>query len=150
MSITTGRRVGDIAAFLGGFIAGEGYLRADARGFACTVAVGSSDAAMCELLRDFLGVGRIRRYDRRRAHYDDEVVWVVRSVRDLVEAVVPFLDDHLPPSYKREQYREWRADLLAHWDEQARRRRPCTVAGCEQPHRARGLCRRHYYAVYGR
>ena len=63
---------------------------------------------------------------------------------------MPFLDEHLPPSYKREQYLVWRAELMAYWDERARRRRTCTVDGCDQTRRARGLCRRHYYATYGR
>lgn len=150
MPTTTRRRGGDLAAFLGGFFAGEGYLRAGEHGFDCTVALGASDAGMCELLRDFLGVGRVRRYARRKAHYDDEAIWVVRSLPELVEVIVPFLDEHLPPSYKREQYLVWRAELMAYWDERARRRRPCTAAGCDEPRRARGLCRRHYYAAYGR
>lgn len=150
MPTTTERRAGDVADFLGGFFAGEGSLGADDRNFHCTVALGSTDAGMCELLRDFLGVGRVRRYERRCEHYDDEVVWTVRSPRELVEVVVPFLDDHLPLSYKREQYLAWRAQLMAYWHERARRPRQCTVEGCDAPRRARGLCRHHYYAAYGR
>ena len=150
MPATTARQAGDLAEFLGGFIAGEGYFRAGASTFDCTVALGARDADMCELLRAFVGVGRVRHYPRRREHYDDEVVWTVRSLRDLVEVVVPFLDEHLPASHKREQYLAWREELLAYWQERARRRRPCTVEGCDEPRRARGLCRRHYYAVHRR
>ncbi|HEX6418943.1 MAG TPA: hypothetical protein VFZ77_10620 [Acidimicrobiales bacterium] len=47
-------------------------------------------------------------------------------------------------------YLAWRAELLAYWSTRARRSRPCTVEGCDRPRRARGLCRRHYYAAYGR
>lgn len=150
MPTTTRPQAGDIAAFLGGFIAGEGYLRSGSGQTACVVALGATDAGMCELLHEFMGVGRVRRYARRAPHYDDEVVWVVRSLRDLVEVVVPFLDEHLPPSYKRVQCEAWRAELLTYWHEQAKRRRRCTVDGCERPQRAKGLCRAHYYAAYGR
>lgn len=144
------RQVGDLADFFGGFIAGEGYLRAGVTSFDCTVALGGRDAAMCHELHAFLGVGHVRRYPRRRDGYDDEVVWTVRSLRQLVQVVVPFLDEHLPASHKREQYLAWRTALLAYWDGRARRRRPCTVEGCNEPRRARGLCRRHYYAAHGR
>ena len=100
-------------------------------------------------MRDGLGVGRLVWSPRRQPHYDDEVTFVVRRLRDLVEVVVPFMDEHLPASYKREQYLSWRAALLDHWEHGARRPRSCTQPGCDEPRRARGLCRRHYYAVYG-
>lgn len=105
---------------------------------------------MCWLLRELLGVGRVHHYERRKPHYDDEVVWVVRSMPDLAHVVVPFLDEHQPASYKRQQYEAWRTGLLDYWEHQAKRRRPCTVEGCEQPRRAKGLCRRHYYERYRR
>jgi len=147
---TTARQVGDLAAFLGGFIAGEGYFGRYRRTFRCSVALGATDASMCSLLHEFLQVGRVRRYPRRRDHYDDEIVWVVSSLLELVHVVVPFLDEHLPASYKRDQYLSWRAQLMKYWHTRARRRGTCTVEGCERPHRARGLCRAHYYAAYGR
>jgi hypothetical protein len=59
------------------------------------------------------------------------------------------MDEHLPDSHKRTQYLVWRAQLLDYWEHRARRRRPCTVAGCEQPQRAKGVCRHHYYERYG-
>lgn len=62
----------------------------------------------------FLGVGRVRTYPRRKAHYDDEVVYAVRAFRDLVNVVVPFLDEHLPTSHKRMRYEAWRTELLAY------------------------------------
>jgi hypothetical protein len=125
-------------------------LWAGERDFRCAVALGASDAAMCHLLREFLGVGRIHRYPRRQPHYDDEIVWVVRSLRELVDVVVPFLDEHLPSSHKREQYAPWRAQLIAYWETSARRRRTCTIDGCDSAMRAKGLCRAHYYVAYGR
>lgn len=103
----------DLADALAGFIAAEGtFVRSSGR-FRFSVAVGASDAGMCELLHEFLGVGHVRRYPRRKAHYDDEVVFSVGARDDLVEVVVPFLDAHLRPSYKREQYEAWRAELLS-------------------------------------
>lgn len=70
--------------------------------------------------------------------------------RALVHVVVPFMDHHLPPSHKREQYVTWRALLLEYWDYGARRVRPCTHHGCEAPRRCKGLCRHHYYLGFGR
>jgi hypothetical protein len=55
---------------------------------------------------------------------------------------VPFMDVHLPPSYKREQYLEWRVRLLHFWEHRYRRW-PCRVDGCTQPARAFGLCTEH-------
>jgi hypothetical protein len=147
---TTARQAGELAAFLGGFIAGEGYFGRSGRTFTCSVALGAADSGACELIHDFLQVGRVHRYPRRRDHFDDEVVWVVRSLPNLVDVVVPFLDEHLPASYKRQQFLAWRAELMEYWHTRARRRRRCTIDGCERPHRARGLCRGHYYAAYGR
>jgi hypothetical protein len=87
------------------------------------VALGAVDRTSAELLRSFLGVGRIRTYPRRKPHYDDEVVFAVRAFGDLVEVIVPFMDAHLPPSHKREQYRAWKMELLAYDATRAGRRR---------------------------
>jgi hypothetical protein len=118
--------------------------------FAFAVSLGATDESMCDALRTFLGVGRVRTYPRCKKHYDDEVVFVVRRVRDLIEVVAPFLDEHLRPSFKRRQYDVWRTALVLHWETTARRVRGCSHEGCDEPRRARGLCRRHYYATYGR
>jgi hypothetical protein len=60
------------------------------------------------------------------------------------------MDAHLPVSYKRRQYEAWRVDLLEYWTHRFRRIKPCTIDGCDTPQRAKGLCRAHYYAAYGR
>ena len=60
------------------------------------------------------------------------------------------MDEHLPPCHKRAQYDAWRAELIDYWDNRARRRRLCSIEGCDRPRRAKGLCRQHYYAGYGR
>lgn len=104
---------------------------------------------MCQAFQDFLGVGHVYWYPRRKPHYDDEAIFQVRKRSDLVEVVVPFMDAHLPQSYKRLQYLQWRALLLEDWERRVRRPRvrsqPCTIDGCPNLQRARGLCRHHYY-----
>ena len=115
------RPVTELADYLAGFVAGEGsFVRSGRRSFCFQVGLGEADAGMCEALRDTLGVGRLVRSARRRPHYDDEVTFVVRRLRDLVEVIVPFMDEHLPPSHKREQYLVWREALLDYWEHDAR------------------------------
>jgi hypothetical protein len=105
-----------LAAFVAGFVAAEGCCTSAptsrGRRFAFRVALASVDAEVCHLLHAFFGVGSVRTYARRRPHHDDECVFAVQGRRDLVEVVVPFLDAHLPPSHKRDQYEAWRAALL--------------------------------------
>jgi hypothetical protein len=141
------------AGFVAGFVAAEGsFIRTHAGTrprFGFAVALGATDAAACELLQEFFGVGHVRWYARRKEHYDDEVQFTVGALVDLVNVVVPFMDVHLPPCHKRTQYEKWRRDLLEYWDIRARRRRPCTVEGCDTLSRAKGLCRHHYYKAHG-
>lgn len=141
----------ETACFLGGFVAAEGcFTRAkDSGRFVFSVSLGAVDTTTSALLAEFLGAGYLTRSTRRRSHYDDEVSFQVRRLADLVGVVVPFMDAHLPASYKRVQYERWRSDLLEYWEHGARRRRPCGVDGCEEPRRAHGLCRRHLYQARG-
>jgi hypothetical protein len=152
VSTTTARPATEVARFIAGFTAAEGCFHArPAEGwFGFTIALGAKDEETIALFDAFFGCGRTTWRRRRRSHYDDEVTFVVRRLRDLVEVIVPFMDEHLPPSYKRDQYEVWRAALLDYWEHSARRRRPCTVAGCAVVQRARGLCRHHYYEEFGR
>lgn len=135
---------------MAGFVAAEGCFLATDGGtrFALAIGLGAADSDTCELLRGVVGVGRVTTSPRRQAHFDDEVTWKVQSLADLVDVVVPFMDEHLAPSYKRVQYEAWRARLLGYWSHEAKRVRPCTAEGCDLPRRAKGLCRRHYYAAY--
>jgi hypothetical protein len=141
----------DLAPFLAGFVAAEGTFTrvGDPPTFTFAVVLGGVDAGLCQTLRDFLGVGRVHRFARRKPDYDDEVCFQVRALRELVNVIVPFMDEHLPPCYKRVQYEAWRGKLLEYWEDGARRPRTCTVEGCDERRRAKGLCRRHYYAAYG-
>jgi hypothetical protein len=110
---------GAFAAFVGGFVAAEGTFFVTRRTerlkvFTFAVGLGATDAETCELLHTFFGCGSIVRSARRQAHYDDEVRFQVRRRADLVTRVVPFMDEHLPPSYKRTQYAVWRSELIAY------------------------------------
>jgi hypothetical protein len=144
-------RATETAPFLAGFVAAEGTFSFVApRWFCFAVTLGAADADSCRLLHQFLCVGSLHTYGRRRPHYDDEIRFQVRRLGDLVEVVVPFMDEHLPPSHKRDQYLVWRSHLLDYWEHRARRRRPCRVEGCTELTRAKGLCRRHYFAEFRR
>lgn len=141
----------ELAPYFGGFIAAEGSFvrtKGGAR-FAFAVGLGARDAASCELLHTCFGVGHIHRSPRRLPHQDDAICFTIGALPDLVHVVVPFMDEHLPPSYKRQQYLVWRAELLEYWEHRAKRVRPCTIEGCARPRRAKGLCRSHYYTAFG-
>lgn len=140
----------EVAAFLGGFVAAEGTFVQTGERFRFAVALGAHDLRTCELLRDFLGVGTVRVYARRAVQNDDEAIFAVQAIDDLVDVVVPFLDEHLPPSFKREQFRSWRSCLLDRAARMRRGRTPCSVDGCDDPVRASGYCRAHLYRCLGR
>ena len=141
----------DVAAFVAGFVAAEGcfVMYGNPPTFTFAVGLGAADDDLCVELLRFFGVGYVTRSPRRKPHYDDEVAFAVRALADLVNVVVPFMDQHLAPSYKREQYKAWRARVLDYWSHGAKRVRPCKEEGCDRPRRAKGLCRQHYYAAYG-
>jgi hypothetical protein len=148
------RPAGDLTAWLSGFVAAEGCFTGattprGARRFSLAVGLGAKDGETCWVLLSILGVGHVYRYPRRQPHHDDETRYSVTALPDLVEVIVPFMDEHLPPSYKREQYLAWRTDLLEYWETKARRPKPCIVEGCSEPRRAKCLCRHHYYEQYG-
>lgn len=136
---------------IAGFVVGEGcFTRTGTRSFTFKVGLGRIDRGMCETMQEFFGCGFIVDSPRRKPHYDDESAYVVRAFPDLTGVIVPFMDAHLPPSYKRSQYERWRDDLLGYWETRAKRVRRCTVDGCDQPRRAKDLCRRHYYVAFGK
>jgi len=147
---TTLPRATDVAAFVGAFVAAEGSftISGEPSSFTFAVGLGALDRGMCQLVQELLGVGHITRFARRKPHYDDEAAIVVRALPELIDVVVPFMDEHLPQSYKRVQYEAWRAALLEYWEHHAKRVRPCTIEGCGRPRRAKELCRSHYYDAY--
>jgi hypothetical protein len=141
----------DLAQFVGGFVAAEGtFIRSgQPPRFRFAVALGTTDAETCHMLAAFFGVGSLTEWPRRKAHYQDEISFIIQSLRDHLAVTIPFMDEHLPESHKRVQYLAWRAKLLDYWEHEAKRVRPCTVEGCESPRRAHGVCRQHLYARHG-
>jgi hypothetical protein len=151
-AITTVQRDTEaVAAFLAGFVAAEGCFSRSGNGrrFTFEVGLGRADRGMCEQFHAWLRVGHIYDGRRRMPHHDDSSTFMVQSLRELVGVIVPFMDAHLPPSYKQEQYGQWREQLLYYWEHHARRVRRCSVEGCAAPQRAHGLCRAHLYIQYG-
>lgn len=138
-----------LPSFVGGFVAAEGTFIHDGRRFTFAIGLGARDRCACELLRSFFGCGTVTESPRRRPHYDDEVTFAIRSLPDHIGVTIPFMDEHLPVSYKRVQYLAWREALVDYWEHGARRVRECSVAGCLEPRRAHGLCRRHLYLERG-
>ena len=132
-----------MAGFIGGFVAAEGsFVRVgEPPTFRFSVGLGAVDTISCHQLHDFLGCGRVHCSPRRKPHYDDEVIFVISAMGDHLAATIPFMDAHLPSSYKRQQYLRWRDEVLDYWQHRARRRHPCTIEGCELPVKADGLCR---------
>jgi hypothetical protein len=141
----------DAADFIGGFVAGEGTFVCSGTPprFTFAVGLGATDTATCLRLRSYFACGNVFSYARRKPHYDDECTFSIQSIRDHLRVTIPFMDAHLPVSYKREQYRAWRDRLIEYWEHDAKRVRPCTVDGCDEPRRAHGLCRHHLYAARG-
>lgn len=140
----------EVASFIAGFVAAEGTFTqtgSNAKVFRFAVALGATDAASCFELQAFLGVGHVSFSPRRKPHHDDNVMYAVQAQQELLEVIVPFIDAHLPESYKRRQYLAWRVDLLGYLEHRARRRRTCTVDGCAVPARAHGLCRHHLWEL---
>lgn len=125
----------------GGFCSRRGNLHADRLPpkFTFCVALGASDSESCVRLHEFFGVGSIHFSPRRKPHFDNGVQFSVRAFPDLMNLIVPFMDEHLPPSYKRTQYLHWGKALLDYWEHRAKRPRPCTIPGCETTRRAHGF-----------
>jgi hypothetical protein len=140
-----------LASFIGGFVAAEGtFVQTGPRPrFRFAVALGAIDNATCWTLRAYFGCGSVVGSPHRKPHYDDECAFIIQGIRDHLRVTIPFMDEHLPASYKREQYLAWRDRLLEHWEHDAKRVRPCAAAGCDEPRRAHGLCRHHLYVARG-
>lgn len=142
--------VTELADAIGGFVAAEGcFVSSSERGlpsFAFVVALGARDASACNLLQAYFGCGTVHAYARRAPTFDDEVRFQVRRFADLRNVIVPFMDEHLPPSRKRDQFDAWRHELLADATRRSTPPRVCRVEGCGRPHRAKGLCSTHYRA----
>jgi hypothetical protein len=113
--------VTDVAAFIGGFVAAEGSFVLSGRRFTFSVGLGAKDSSTCVSLEAFFQCGSVTYSPRRKPHYDDECTFAIRSIHDHLWVTVPFMDEHLPASYKRRQYLAWRTSLLEYWEHHARK-----------------------------
>jgi hypothetical protein len=111
------------------------------------------DLSVLQALREFLGVGSINVQPRRRPHWQPVAEYSVRSHRAHRTVTIPFADRFLLPGAKRRQFEAWRDALYAyevrHPNRFGRGPSPCSIAGCDEPVRGRGLCRSHYYRATG-
>ena len=148
-----------------GFVAGEGCFTRSPSGktfpdgspgvkFVFTIQVAAHDRGLLEAVRAAIGSGSISA-DRppARPGWQPTVRFDVRSHRAHRRHTIPFMEAHLLPSHKRQQFEAWRDDLAAYegahptrWGEGPS---SCSILGCERPVRGRGLCRSHYHQVTG-
>jgi hypothetical protein len=111
------------------------------------------DRSLLEQLREALGFGSIQDRKPARQGWQPTSVFSVASRKAHVAATIPFMEQFLLHSAKREQFEQWRDALLAydvrHPNPALRGRSVCSVEGCTAYVRGRGLCRRHYYRATG-
>jgi hypothetical protein len=153
-----------VGGFFGGLIAGEGSFlvtsvgsRADGTErlrFRLSVRMASWDRPLLEALRRFLGVGSIHDAPPARIGWQPSATYTVGSRRAVEHRVLPFADRYLlRPSQKFQDYTTWRSWFLAYQAQHPSRwaagRSTCRIAGCSEPIRGQGLCRRHYYRATG-
>jgi hypothetical protein len=148
---------------LGGFVAGEGCFTTGVQGtrfadgtprrkFIFTVEVADRDRPMLDRLHRALGCGSVAGNPSRNGHLPS-AAFSIRSHKSHRERTIPFMDRYLLPCAKRAQYEAWKRSLadyeLAHPTRWGEGPSPCSVEGCANPVRGRGLCRRHYYRATG-
>lgn len=67
---------------------------------------------MIQEIKDFFGCGRISEY--HRSDYDRDVIrFVVESIPEHIANIIPVFErNNIPAEYKRDQYMNWKQDLL--------------------------------------
>lgn len=147
---------------LGGFIAGEGCFYnskllqtfqdgSPKKRFVFCVSVASRDLPLLRLLRTVVGYGSIRQANVTNPAWLPQSVLTVNSLLAHQNATIPFMDEFLLQSAKREQFLKWKEAFEAYLAEHPPRRgrSVCSIPGCEEFVRGRGLCRSHYYQATG-
>src|SRR5688500_15289750 len=81
------------AAWIGGFVAAEGSFTVHPlvgrRKFVFRVELVGSDRELVRQIREFVGMGRIETFARRKPHHDDVIRYVLLSLGDLINVLVP-------------------------------------------------------------
>jgi hypothetical protein len=113
----------------------------------------SRDRHLLEQVRSVLGFGSIHDRQPARQHWQPTSALTVASRKAHLRATIPFAERYLLTSAKRSQFERWRSELLdydeLHPNPAVRGRSVCSVDGCGDFVRGRGLCRRHYYRATG-
>ena len=113
----------------------------------------SRDRPLLEELRSFLQFGSITDRGPRRVAWQPTSSFRIQSLLAHHAATIPFAEQYVLPSAKRDQFERWRTALASYEAEHPTRwgKGPsqCAVAGCGKPVRGRGLCRPHYYRATG-
>jgi hypothetical protein len=121
--------------------------------FVFQMTMAQRDIAVLEALRSFLGFGSIQHRRRRRAHWQPTCTLHIHSIWAHRQATIPFAETFLLPCAKRQQFQQWRDELLAYDKAHPNRYRrgpsPCSIPGCGKPVRGSMLCRSHYYRATG-
>jgi len=146
---------------LGGLVAAEGSFCTAKTGkqyadgtprlrFVFTVKMISADRPLLEALREFLGTGNLLD-ERQRGTWQPTSSFTINSFKRHHAATIPFAEQYLLPSQKRQQFEAWCESMRlyeqTHGVKQGRSR--CSVENCTDFVRGRGLCRRHYYRATG-
>jgi hypothetical protein len=114
------------------------------------VKMATRDRPLLVALQAFLGTGNLVD-DRPRGHWSPTSTFSITSFKRHHAATIPFAEAFLLPSQKREQFLAWRDEMADYERTHGVKlgRSICSVEGCPDPVRGRGLCRRHYYRATG-
>jgi hypothetical protein len=150
---------------LAGFVAGEGSFYTTRAGpdrndgsprtrFIFQLTIARHDRPLLQAMRAALGgVGSIQDIVQRRPNWLPLSTYRVSSRYQTRSVLIPFFDEYLVPSAKRDQFDRWRVEFenyeRAHPTQWGKGPSICSEPGCEKPVRGRGLCRSHYYRATG-
>ena len=150
---------------LAGFVAGEGSFYVTSAGadrvdgssrirFVFQVTIAQHDLHLLHALRSLLSdTGYIAAITQKNRRWLPLATYKATSRIGIRDHVIPFFDQYLLASAKREQFDRWRGDFeryeREHPTQWGRGPSACSQPGCNKPVRGRGLCRSHYYRATG-
>jgi len=108
--------------WLCGFVDGEGnFNRIKGHGQAFRIKIREDDRAILEEIKDRLGCGVIYDVDKsldRKNHKNtrDQCMYIVATIVDLVNVVIPLFDKYELRAKKRNDYIIWRKTILDKWN----------------------------------